>query len=165
MPEVAIIGDTHVPSREPEVPDWVKERVEAADRTIHVGDFEGPDVLATVEEHAGDLTAVHGNVDPEEIDLPAVATLDVEGVRFVVTHGTGSPNEWHDRVAETAREHAGDGITVGVGGHVHQVIDEEYQGLRVLNPGSATGADPATEATMLTVQVDGDALAVEVNSR
>lgn len=165
MATVAILGDTHVPSRAAEIPAWVRDRVAEADHVVLVGDYDDADVLADLRELAGDPTAVRGNMDPASIDLPRVATLDVEDVRFVVTHGTGSPVGWHERVAETAREHAGDGKTVGVAGHTHQVVDEEREGVRLLNPGSATGAAPATETSMLTVTVDGDDLAVEVDSR
>jgi hypothetical protein len=36
-------------------------------------------------------------------------------------------------------------------------------GVRLLNPGSATGARPATRTTMLTVTVDGDTVDVTVH--
>ncbi len=166
MPEVAIIGDTHVPSREPSIPDWVRERIRDTDEVIHVGDFDDPEVLAEVEDLADDLTAVHGNMDPDGIDLPSVTTLDVEDVRFVVTHGTGSPAGWADRVAETTHEHADpDRTTVGVAGHIHEVVDREHDGVRLLNPGSATGARPADGQSVLTVGVAGDGIDVEVHRR
>ncbi len=40
MQRIAIIADTHVPSRERDVPDWVVAELRAADRTIHAGDFD-----------------------------------------------------------------------------------------------------------------------------
>jgi len=164
MPEVAIIGDTHVPSRAGSIPDWVRERVREADETIHVGDFDDPEVLAEVADLADGLTAVRGNMDPAGVDLPAVETLDVDGVRFVVTHGTGSPAGWADRVAGTVREHADPERTnVGAAGHTHQVVDLAHDGTRLLNPGSATGARPADGASMLTVGVADGELDVEVH--
>lgn len=165
MPEVAIVGDTHVPSRAEAIPGWVRERLGRAEHAIHVGDFDAAETLATVEDLTGDLTTVEGNMDPAGLELPGVATLDVEGVRFVVTHGTGPPANWADRVAATAREHAGDGTTVGVAGHTHQVVDCEHDGVRLLNPGSATGAAPATETSMLTATVGGGRLSVEAHRR
>jgi putative phosphoesterase len=161
MVEVAIFGDTHVPSRAPAIPDWVWDRVQRADYVVSVGDYDSQETVASVESRANNLTAVRGNMDPSEIDLPTVATLDVDGVRFVVTHGTGVPDRWADTVASTAREHADDRTTVGVGGHIHEVVDEVHEGVRLLNPGSATGAAPADEATMLVVEVD-DGIDVEV---
>jgi putative phosphoesterase len=131
--EVAIISDTHVPSRASGIPDWVRERVEAADHT-----------------------AVRGNVDPGSIDLPVVASVTRGGVEFVVTHGTGARVGYEDRVAAAAIDHGGPDA-VGVAGHTHQFMDEAHDGVRILNPGSATGAAPARETTMLTATVaDGD---------
>jgi putative phosphoesterase len=155
--EVAIISDTHVPSRASGIPDWVRERVEAADHTIHAGDFETVETLETVRSLAnGSLTAVRGNVDPGSIDLPVVASVTRGGVEFVVTHGTGARVGYEDRVAAAAIDHGGPDA-VGVAGHTHQFMDETHDGVRILNPGSATGAAPARETTMLTATVaDGD---------
>ncbi|WP_265109758.1 metallophosphoesterase family protein [Halosolutus halophilus] len=169
---LAIISDSHIPERESSIPEPFRERIAAADYTIHAGDFETPEVLADVEELTADLTAVHGNVDPAEIGLLSVAEVAVDGVTFVVTHGTLNPvsaavyndygfvmsaEGWASAIADTARARTrawdGEGI-VGVGGHTHQVEDTVHEDVRVLNPGSVTGADPAEEATMLTVEVD-----------
>ncbi|WP_299333568.1 metallophosphoesterase family protein [Haloplanus sp.] len=157
--DVAIIGDTHIPDRATGIPDWVRERVEAADHTIHTGDFETPAAVDEVRSLAGEgFTGVRGNVDPERVDLPAVATVELDGVEFVVTHGTGDRIGYEDRVVAAVRECATDADTaVGVAGHTHECTDEVHDGVRLLNPGSATGAAPATETTMLTATVrDGD---------
>jgi len=154
--ELAIISDTHVPGRASGIPDWVRERVEAADYVIHAGDFETPAVVDEVRSLAGGaFTGVRGNVDPASVDLPEVATVDRGGVEFVVTHGTGDRIGYEDRVAAAVAEHGGPDA-VGVAGHTHEHLDEVHDGVRILNPGSATGANPATEKTMLTVTaVDG----------
>jgi predicted phosphodiesterase len=88
---LAGISDSHVPERESALPDAFRDRVAAADHTIHAGDFETADVLADVRELASELTAVHGNVDPEDLGLPAVDAVTLDGVTFVVTHGTINP--------------------------------------------------------------------------
>jgi predicted phosphodiesterase len=171
----------------------VRERVRTADYVVHAGDFDSAGVLATVEDLAPALTAVTGNMDPA-LDLPGVATVELCGVEFVVTHGTGSPTGYEERVARTVRDHASGGPTVGVAGHTHEVLDTTVGDVRLLilsdrifashssrkprlstifrprrpslvhvllsgsmNPGSATGARPAREASMLTATVtDGD---------
>lgn len=164
MTRVAIIADSHIPSRAGRIPDWVTDRVASADHLVHAGDFDSTDAYETVVAMGPDLTAVHGNMDPDSLELPTVNTLDVDDTRFVVTHGTGSPRGWTDRVVETAHEHAGeDAQTVAVAGHTHEVVDESVGGVRLLNPGSVTGARPASEATMLTVDVDGADLDVTVH--
>jgi hypothetical protein len=153
---LALISDTHIPARAERIPDWVREQLRAADHAVHAGDFETVEVLETVRELTAELTAVRGNIDPESIDLPAVATLEAGGVRFVVTHGTGPLENYRERVAATVADHAA-GPTVGVSGHTHQVMDEVVDGHRLLNPGSATGARPASRTTMMVAAVaDGD---------
>ena len=163
--DVAIIGDTHIPGRSTGLPDWVRERVEAADYTVHTGDFETPEVVDEIRSLAdGSFTGVRGNVDAETVDLPAVASVELGGVEFVVTHGTGDRIGYEDRVVAAVREHADDaGTAIGVAGHTHERLDEVHDGIRILNPGSATGAEPAAETTMLTATVaDGD---IDVTTR
>ena len=160
---LALVSDTHVPSRAGKIPEWVRGRIRAADHTIHAGDFDSPDALAEVFELAdGNLTAVRGNVDPPGLDLPSVATAEFGGATFVVTHGSGSRRGYEERVAGVVREEAGPGA-VGVSGHTHEALDAVVEGVRLLNPGCATGARPATATTMMTAEVrDGD---VEVTVR
>lgn len=163
MPRLAIIADTHVPARANNIPDWVLEEIENADHTIHAGDFESAAALDTVREHAARLTAVTGNVD-SELGLPEITTLELGGRKFVVTHGTGDLAGYEERVAGIVREE-GDDSAIGVSGHTHQVLDTEIDGTRLLNPGSATGADPANTTSMMVVGVaDGD-LDVTVRER
>jgi putative phosphoesterase len=161
--ELAILSDTHVPGRASGIPDWVRERAEAADHVIHAGDFETPAVVDQVRSlAAGAFTGVRGNIDPASVDLPAVATVECGGVEFVVTHGTGDRIGYEDRVAAVVKEHGGPDA-VGVAGHIHEHLDEVHDGVRLLNPGSATGADPATETTMLTATVDDGDLDVTLH--
>lgn len=152
--EIAVFGDTHVPSRAGEIPEWVRERVGRTDQAIHAGDFDSPEAYERVRELTdGDLTAVRGNMDPRSLDLPRVATLEAEGVRFVVTHGHGR-GSYEDVVASAVREEGGD---VGISGHTHEIRDERIEGVRYLNPGSATAASPAEVASIMTITVaDGD---------
>lgn len=163
MQLLAVIGDSHIPKRASEIPDPFRERIRGADHVVHAGDFTTREVLDDVESLAdGRLTAVQGNMDPRPLGLPAVDTVDLEGVRFVVTHGTGSPRGYEERVAGIVREEAGE-AAVGIAGHTHEVLDTTSGGVRVLNPGSVTGAAPASRTTMMTVDVDGGDLTVTVH--
>mgnify|MGYP000624387255 CR=1 FL=1 len=156
MPTVAILGDTHVPSRAREIPEWVRKQAEAADHVIHTGDFDSRRAYDRVRDLSADLTAVRGNTDPNhELDLPAVATLVAGGVEFVVTHGDGR-GAYDGRVVDRTRAHGGDGA-VGVAGHTHRPRDDVVDGVRLLNPGSATGANPGDVPTMIeATAADGD---------
>jgi putative phosphoesterase len=154
---VAIISDTHIPSRAQSIPGWARQYIREADHVIHAGDFDSTKALADVRQLAPRMTAVGGNMDPRGLDLPDVETVRLGGVTFVVTHGTGSRRGYEERVAEIVTEHAPDGPTVGVAGHTHELMDTLVDGVRLLNPGSVTGAAPADEATMLTADVsDGE---------
>lgn len=162
MDRLAVISDSHIPERASDLPTAFRERIRDADRVLHAGDFTSGDALAEVESLAdGRLTAVYGNMDPRNLDLQAVETLDVEGVTFVVTHGTGNPDDYEKRVAGIVREEA-DEEAIGIAGHTHEVLDTTTEGVRLLNPGSVTGAEPASRATMMTVEVDGGDLDVTV---
>ncbi|APX97275.1 metallophosphoesterase family protein [Natronorubrum daqingense] len=180
MTRIAIISDTHVPTREPDIPEWVVAEIERADHTIHAGDFESIGAYDQIVDLTdGELTAVLGNVDPATLDVARTATLEIDGVTFVVTHGDGSSGSWRERVLETAREESGadaETTLVAVAGHTHQVVDttvtfddphradgedRPVSRIRLLNPGSATGAAPTTFETMFVATVDDGTLSVE----
>lgn len=96
MARIAIVADTDVPARAEEIPSWVLEEIREADRATRADDFDSMRVYERIREHAdGELTSVSGNVDPEELECPSVATLADEGSTFVVSRGTGSPDGWH----------------------------------------------------------------------
>ena len=122
---------------------------------------------------------MYGNADPRAIDLPPVASIRAGGVTFVVVHGIVNRVEravssseavvteradWLDAIADVTRARA-DGDAVGIGGHSHEVEDAVHNGVRLLNPGSATDVGRAEGATMLTADVaDGD-LDVTIHER
>lgn len=160
--QVALLGDTHVPSRARRLPDAFRERIRSADHVVHTGDFDSESALADLRHLAPELTAVAGNTDPR-LGLPAVATPSLGGVEFVVSHGTGPSRGYESRVAATAHEHAPTDDPVAVAGHTHEVVDTTRDGIRILNPGSATGARPADRTTMLTATASDGVLDVDVH--
>lgn len=163
MRRVALVSDTHIPARAAEIPGFVEQEVEDADVVVHAGDFDSQDAYDTVRDLVdGEFVAVRGNMDPVNLGLPAVETLWVEDRQFVVVHGSGPLSGYEDRVLQTVREERDQQDAVGVSGHTHDLTDRTVEGVRLLNPGSATGADPAEHATMLTVDVDGSDVEVSV---
>jgi hypothetical protein len=178
--EVAILSDTHIPEQADQIPDQFRNRITKADHVIHAGDIASKETLAEVRRLSDDLTAVYGNADPVDIDLPPVASLTAEGVVFVVSHGminfveravsssegvVFNRDDWLDAIATTARARASpEEQVVGIGGLSHEVEDETHDGIRVLNPGSATGLGPADgRETMMTATVSGDEVSVSVH--
>ncbi|MCU4751299.1 metallophosphatase family protein [Halobacteria archaeon AArc-curdl1] len=64
---------------------------------------------------------------------------------------------------DTARADT-DRPVVGVSGHGHEIEDESHNGVRVLNPGSATGVGPADgTATMMTAEVSDSRIDITVH--
>ena len=113
--------------------------------------------------------------------VPPVASVSVEEVSFVVSHGmvnfveraVGSTEgvvfdeeDWFDAVVDVARARVDDDETlVGVAGHSHEVVTETRGDVTVLNPGSATGVGgDDVPATMLTVEVADGEVDVTVHS-
>lgn len=150
MTRVAILGDSHVPFRVDEVPEQVWDEVRNADLTVHMGDFDSQKAFHEFVEECQAMIAVKGNMDPSMIDLEAAELFDLEEVTFFVSHGT----DGRQQVQEHAEYNDAD---VAVFGHTHQVYDEVDGGVRMLNPGTCTGADPAEDATYMVAEVeDGD---------
>lgn len=157
--QVALVSDTHIPSRADGFPEWVIEAIEASDHLVHAGDFDSPRTHFDQRVLAGgSFTGVAGNMDPT-LGLPEVATVECDGVRFVVTHGDGfgRGEPYRRALADLAREYD---AAVAVGGHTHRLTDETVDGVRILNPGSATGAAPAEEPTLITVECDNGSFRV-----
>lgn len=179
--QMAVVSDTHVPTRETEIPGPFRERIGEADLTIHAGDFETEDVLEEIRSLSSEFLAVRGNVDAADLGLPAVVDRTVGERRVVAYHGTRNPvaaavsdgehsvsdrSEWKRAIADVARartrDWTGDRV-IGIGGHIHEPVDDVIEGVRVLNPGSVTGADPATRPTMQTVTVEGTDVSVRTH--
>ncbi|MFB6186003.1 MAG: YfcE family phosphodiesterase [Halobacteriaceae archaeon] len=161
MVEIAVVGDTHIPSRASTIPDKFKSRIEEADITIHTGDFTSQSAYDQIEDLADRFIAVYGNMDPRNLDLAAVETVTVEDQTFVVTHGTGDLEQYEERVASIVSDEASD-EAIGIAGHTHEVMDTQVESIRLLNPGSLTGADPADKSTMMILTVEEGSVDVEV---
>jgi hypothetical protein len=157
--DIAIIADTHIPYREQQIPASFRRRIRAADHVIHAGDFTTSEAIAEIRDLSTALTAVKGNMEADHVDMPSKTTVELGGIRFGVTHGwllegypARSREEWLQAVAGTVADRPEP--RVAIGGHTHSTADTIYEGVRVLNPGTATGADPADTATMLTAVVE-----------
>jgi putative phosphoesterase len=126
---VGVISDTHGLLR-PEALAALRE----ADHLLHAGDIGGEEVLANLRSLAP-VTAVAGNVDGFRCgDAGETARVDLDGVRFFLTHVLDRPRRPRPEVqAELLRERA----DVVVFGHSHLPHDEVLAGVRYFNPASA----------------------------
>ena len=126
---LGIIADTHGLLR-PEVFEVFRE----VDHILHAGDIGGWELLVELQALAP-VTAVYGNTDGSEVRtrLPQVASLELEGLDVVVTHGDqlGSPTPARLHEAFPRAE-------IIVYGHTHKPLLELVdRTVTVMNPGSA----------------------------
>lgn len=151
MQSIAIVADTHIPSRASVLPDWVESAMHSADIVVHAGDFDSREAYEHIESLADELIAVQGNTDPP-LGLPEVATIDIEDVTILVTHNTGSLRGYRDRLRLLIAESRP--VDLLVAAHSHEATDDHIGGCRFVNPGSATGAPPAELTSMADATVD-----------
>ena len=126
---LGVIADTHGLLR-PEVLDVFRD----VDHILHAGDV-GPLDLLTELEALAPVTAVYGNTDGWDVRarLPAVARVELDGFRVVVTHGDqlGSPTP---EKLQTAFHDA----EILVFGHTHRpILTLVDVVVTVMNPGGA----------------------------
>ena len=155
---LTVISDTHGTDAH-RLRDRTLEAVRQADHVIHAGDFTTEAVLDAVAAEAGELTAVTGNNERLAVRerLPATATLEWEGVRFVVTHGH---EHTETGLAMLARQESADVVVVG---HSHRPEIADLDGRLLVNPGSY--ADPRRyRPGHAELDIDDGALRVRLRS-
>jgi hypothetical protein len=142
---IAIISDTHMPRGPRRLPDRCVELLRAADLIIHAGDLMRMSVLSGLRGF-GEVIAVRGNVDDEEIRaaLPETAVIAAGGARIAVIHDAGSARGRLRRMR--ARFPDADAVVFG---HSHiPLLERADDGFQILNPGSPTERRRAPEHTM-----------------
>jgi putative phosphoesterase len=112
------------------------DAVAEAETVIHAGDFVTEGALDAFYDETETLRAVHGNVDEAAVRdrLPAVRTVEYEGVRVAVAHGH---EHSETGLAMLGRERDADMVAFG---HSHVPGVERAGDVVLLNPGSH--ADP-----------------------
>ncbi|MFB6145309.1 MAG: YfcE family phosphodiesterase [Candidatus Nanohaloarchaea archaeon] len=152
---IALVSDSHVPNRAPEIPPEITERLNNAEKVVHAGDFASEETYQELDSGYS-LTAVKGNCD--FFDLPVSRTFEVSGIKFGVYHGTGiSPRGDHETLVDIAKNKLE--VDVLIHGHTHQEEAVEVEGIVLLNPGSCTGVGGGSarrsDATMMEIDVHG----------
>jgi putative phosphoesterase len=148
---LVIIADTHVPKRARDLPAALWAAIDSADVVVHAGDWVDVGLLDRLSPRAPRLVGVYGNNDGPELRarLPAVADVELDGVRLAVVHETGPAGGRERRCAARFP-----GRDVLIFGHSHIPWDTIAPGgLRLLNPGSPTDRRRQPYATYLTAEV------------
>jgi putative phosphoesterase len=109
-----------------------REAVREADLVIHAGDFTTEAALDAHREAAGDLLAVHGNVDDPGVRarLPSARTVEALDVRVAVTHRQDGGQAG---LAMFGRSRDADLV---VSGHTHRPAVTDAGDVVLVNPGS-----------------------------
>jgi putative phosphoesterase len=151
-----LLADTHVPRRARDLPARVWDEVGRADVVIHAGDWVVPELLDELAANSSRLVACWGNNDGPELRsrLPERADVELDGVRFTVTHETGASA---GRDARMSRLYPDSDVLVF--GHSHIPWDTTTStGLRLLNPGSPTDRRRQPFCTYMTARVEAGSL-------
>ena len=147
---IAVISDTHIPTRLRELPARVLAECANSNLIIHSGDLVDPDILDELSNYAP-VKAVKGNMDaygPPQT-LPETAILNLEGFTICVTHGSGAPYKLADRVLKKLNRHNPDIIIFG---HSHEFHHDTKDNVTRLNPGAVSGTRGQPTMAILTLE-------------
>lgn len=149
---VAIISDTHFPSRGSALPDACLDVIRRADLLIHAGDLADLATLTMLRGLGPPIVAVHGNADDDAVRraLPASAEVELPGLTVMVVHN-GGPED--GRLERMRRKFPAAGAVVF--GHSHIPLQQVARdGFFILNPGSATDRRKQPRHSMVEMRVE-----------
>jgi putative phosphoesterase len=154
---IAVLSDTHVPTRASGIPGRIYEVCSECDLAIHAGDFVEEHVLVDLERLAP-VRGVLGNMDDFALAriLPKKLDIELEGFRICVAHGHGTPLGLEERVLAMFQLEP----DVMIFGHSHSWMQEMRGKTLLLNPGAACGSVGRRSMAVLTL-IKGEKPAVE----
>jgi len=139
---IGLIGDTHIPSRGPSIPESIINEFQEReiDYLIHVGDFTSIKTYETLQNIFGKekVIAIAGNMDDIKItkQLPNNIELLIYEHKIFITHGSGGPNNIVERLNKKFDLSKYDIIIFG---HTHKPFNERWRDGKIyINPGSPT---------------------------
>ncbi len=157
---IGVIADTHIPSRATRVPEAALRHFEGVELVLHAGDLSTLAVLAQLKPYAR-VIAVQGNVEQPEVvsRLPIKREIVVGGCAIGLVHILGERAHYR----RNARREFPDARVV-VFGHSHSPVNEDADGLLLLNPGSATDRRREPHCTIALLAItDGEPHAEIIN--
>jgi uncharacterized protein len=150
---IAVLADTHAPSRWRRCPPTVARHLAGADLILHAGDVCTAEVLHELAAFAP-VRAVLGNNDGPDVrawGAPPSLALDLEGLRVGMVHDAG-PRA--GRVGRLRRRFPIADLVVFGHSHIPLDLDDEELGLRIFNPGSPTDRRRQPQGTIGLLRVD-----------
>jgi uncharacterized protein len=152
---ILAISDTHAPRRWKSCPPAVAAHLRDADLILHAGDVCTASVLDELSQYAP-VHAVLGNNDSQDVaawGAPETLSLDLDGLRVAMIHDSGAAA---GRLRRMRRRFPDADLVVF--GHSHIPLDEESEGLRIINPGSPTDRRRQPHGTIGLLTVAGGRL-------
>jgi putative phosphoesterase len=150
---IAVLADTHAPSRWKGCPPAVAGNLAGVVLILHAGDVCTAEVL---DELAGfaPVRAVLGNNDGPDVrawGAPETLALDLDGLRVGMVHDAG-PKDGRQR--RLRRRFPTADLVVFGHSHIPLDLEDERLGLRIFNPGSPTDRRRQPRGTMGLLEVD-----------
>jgi hypothetical protein len=135
--KIGVISDTHIPMRAKVIPAPILESLKEMNMILHAGDLVELSVLRALKAICGNVKAVWGNMDPQEVRnrLPQKEIITIGKYRIGLTHGSGSPASLIKTVGDIFEN---DKVDVIIFGHSHCPVNEKRMGILYFNPGSPT---------------------------
>lgn len=152
---VLVVSDTHVPDHARALPPALGPHLEWADQILHAGDLTSADVLTELQAYAP-VHAVIGNMDGwdvREMGLSEQLQVTLAGVAVGMVHDSGSRAGREARLRRRFPE-----ASVIVFGHSHMPVNDVYEGVLYLNPGSPTWKRRAAWPSAMRVVVGDDGI-------
>ena len=150
---IAVLADTHAPSRWKTCPPAVARRLAGVDLILHAGDVCTAEVLHELAAFAP-VRAVLGNNDGPDVrawGAPETLALDLDGLRVGMVHDAG-PKDGRQR--RLRRRFPTADLVVFGHSHIPLDLEDERLGLRIFNPGSPTDRRRQPRGTMGLLEVD-----------
>ncbi|MBP8626825.1 MAG: metallophosphoesterase [Syntrophorhabdales bacterium] len=132
MFKIGVLSDTHLRVVSNDLKELLRASLHDIDMLIHAGDMTSARVFDFLQNW--NIKAVRGNMDDFELYsmIPQRRIEVINGKRFGIIHGSGSPQGIEKRV----KAGFGDDVDVIIFGHSHIPARIEIDGVTLFNPGS-----------------------------
>lgn len=159
---IGLVSDTHLPQRRRALPPTLAEIMAGVDMLLHAGDVGELRVLDALSAIAP-VVAVHGNDDTAEAqrELPEELVVTAGGRRILLWHShhperaeelrLRQDDAWAPKLDRIRRRSRRAGATIAVFGHMHVPLQQEEDGILLVNPGALASGNPYTRQSIQTV--------------
>lgn len=147
--KIGVISDTHLIGYDENLKKIIDEHFNDVDFVFHAGDLVNLRVLDIFQ--GKEVKAVCGNMDSQQVRerLPEYLTLVINGFKFGLIHGWGSPEGIERKILDRLGN-----VDCMVYGHTHHPVNKIIDNVLFFNPGSAVDKRFASSCTIGILEVD-----------